>query len=87
MWLAVAEVQQEMSSVQKALISSEERRLQVGRALLDFKLEHNTTVQQAEEEKYELRQVIIDLEGRVAQGIISTVWPPTSQLQAMVAAT
>ena len=64
-----------MSSVQKALISSEERRLQVGRALLDFKLEHNTALQQAEEEKYELRQVIIDLEGRVAQGIISAVCP------------
>jgi hypothetical protein len=62
-----------MASIQQALISSEERRLMVGRALLEFKLEHNNALQAAEEEKYELQQKLLDLEGRVAQGLISTV--------------
>jgi hypothetical protein len=69
----VEETQQEMSALQQALISSEERRLQVGRALLDFRIEHNTALQGEEEQKYELRQKVIDLEGRVAQGLISSV--------------
>ena len=62
-----------MSELQQALIASEERRLQVGRALLDIKLEHNNALQEVETQKYELQQKVLDLEGRVAQGLISSV--------------
>jgi chorismate mutase len=74
--LAAEEIQQELSQLQQALISSEERRLQVGRALLDIKLEHNNALQEVEEQKYEMQQKVLDLEGRVAQGMISAVCIP-----------
>lgn len=59
--------------MQQALIASEERRLEVGRALIEFKIEHNQFEQAAEEAKYELEQKILDLEARLAQVAITTV--------------
>ena len=73
---AAEESQQEMAQLQAALIASEERRLQVGRALLATKLEHTDALQAGETAHYELQQKIIDLEGRLAQGLITTVRAP-----------
>ena len=66
----------DMSEMQRALIASEERRLEVGRALLDFKLEHTDAQQAAAEAQYELQQKVLDLEARLAQVAVTTVRPP-----------
>ena len=52
-----------MAAIQEALIASEEQRLEVSRALLDFKLENNKAMESAETVQYELQQKIIELEG------------------------
>ena len=69
----VDEDQQELASLQEALIASEEQRLEVCRALLDFKMEHNSFLQSSETIQYELQQKIIDLEGSLTQGIVHHV--------------
>jgi hypothetical protein len=70
---AVEEAHQDMSEMQQALIASEERRLEIGRALIEFKIEHNQAEQAAEEAKYELEQKVLDLEARLAQVAVTSV--------------
>lgn len=56
-----------MKKLLDTVVSSEENRLAMGRALIDAQLEHNTAAQVAEQKQYALEQQILELEGRLAQ--------------------
>ena len=78
---SVDEDLREMAALQEALITSEEARLEVGRALVDFRLEHNAALASAETVRYELQQRILDLEGRLAQGLVHQARSPAACLR------
>ena len=71
-----------MREMQEALIASEEKRLEVGRALLDFRLEHTDALQAGEEARYELQQKVLNLEARLAEAAVTSVRPPLLTLRA-----
>jgi hypothetical protein len=60
-----------MAALQEALIASEEKRLSVSRALLDFKMEHNEALESNERIQYDLTEKILELEARLAQSIVN----------------
>lgn len=62
-----------MAALQEALIASEEKRLSVSRALLDFKMEHNESLESHERVQYDLTEKILELEARLAQSIVNKV--------------
>lgn len=62
-----------MAALQEALIASEERRLGVSRALLDFKMEHNEALESNERIQYDLTEKILELEARLAQSAVNKV--------------
>ena len=51
--------------LQEALIASEEERLQVAKALIDFQVEHNLAIGDAESLKFELEKRVLELEADV----------------------
>ncbi|GIL90779.1 hypothetical protein Vretifemale_18508 [Volvox reticuliferus] len=55
---------QEKQELQEALIQSEEQRLQLARALIDFQMEYNEARQDWETIKYELETKLIETEAR-----------------------
>ena len=55
------------------VITSEENRLAMGRALIDAQLENNSAAQAAEQKQYLLEQRILELEGRLAQELAAQV--------------
>lgn len=62
-----------MKRVLDVVVSSEENRLAMGRALIDAQLENNSAAQAAEQKQYLLEQRILELEGKLAQEFAAQV--------------
>lgn len=65
--------QDEMKRVLDVVVTSEENRLAMGRALIDAQLENNSAAQAAEQKQYLLEQRILELEGKLAQEFAAQV--------------
>lgn len=59
----------EKVDLQEALIKSEEERLEIAKALIDFQVEHNQSVAEAERTKFDLEKRVLELETQVRRGI------------------
>ncbi|QDZ21481.1 kinesin [Chloropicon primus] len=61
------EVSLEKVNLQEALIKSEEERLEIAKALIDFQVEHNQGIAEAERTKFDLEKRVLELETQVVE--------------------
>ena len=56
------ELVEEKVQLQESLIKSEEERLEIAKALIDFQVEHNQGISEAEKLKFDLEKRVLELE-------------------------
>ena len=63
------ELSLEKVDLQEALIKSEEERLEIAKALIDFQVEHNQGIAEAERTKFDLEKRVLELETQVGRDL------------------